>query len=294
MWGFEGAGKCRIGQAKLRSAQTYPRYLYRVNAGSLRGLGSYLKHRSFEEVFSHTLSSLASLEFSSEFSAIGIGILQARSHPTPPRTMSSPKVALITAASTGLGAAIARTLVIELGMSVVINYHRNTDRAAKLVQELQDDCGVRYAKSGAPVPVVKMIQADVGEKSDVYRLVEKAAEEFDGRLDVVISNVGWTRMRNFSDLEDGLDEEDWDRCFAANVKSHLWLFHAAKKYLEESNQRERGAAVFVSTASVAGVKPSGSSLVSSGYRQSVNVAANEISFDHVVLRRYESRSYPSR
>ncbi|KEZ43958.1 putative short chain protein [Scedosporium apiospermum] len=174
--------------------------------------------------------------------------------------MSSPKVALITAASTGLGAAIARTLVIELGMSVVINYHRNTDRAAKLVQELQDDCGVRYAKSGAPVPVVKMIQADVGEKSDVYRLVEKAAEEFDGRLDVVISNVGWTRMRNFSDLEDGLDEEDWDRCFAANVKSHLWLFHAAKKYLEESNQRERGAAVFVSTASVAGVKPSGSSL----------------------------------
>lgn len=49
-------------------------------------------------------------------------------------------------------------------------------------------------------------------------------------------------------------EEDWDRCFLYNVKSHLWLLHAAKPYLEESE----GA--FVTTASVAGVKPSGSSL----------------------------------
>lgn len=49
-------------------------------------------------------------------------------------------------------------------------------------------------------------------------------------------------------------DEDWDRCFLYNVKSHLWLMHAAKEALEHSE----GA--FITTASVAGVKPSGSSL----------------------------------
>lgn len=49
-------------------------------------------------------------------------------------------------------------------------------------------------------------------------------------------------------------DEDWDKCFLYNVKSHLWLMHAAKEELE----RREGA--FVTTASVAGMKPSGSSL----------------------------------
>lgn len=49
-------------------------------------------------------------------------------------------------------------------------------------------------------------------------------------------------------------DEDWDRCFLYNVKAHLWLLHAAKAELE----RTEGA--FITTASIAGVKPSGSSL----------------------------------
>ncbi|KAF5656715.1 major facilitator family transporter [Fusarium heterosporum] len=95
---------------------------------------------------------------------------------------------------------------------------------------------------------------------EIKSLVDEAASRFGGRLDVVISNVGWTQMRQFSDLDNNVDEDDWDRCYTANVKSHLWLFHAAKQYLEESNKREAGGAVFVSTASLAGVIPSGSSI----------------------------------
>jgi NAD(P)-dependent dehydrogenase (short-subunit alcohol dehydrogenase family) len=75
-----------------------------------------------------------------------------------------------------------------------------------------------------------------------------------GRLDIVISNHGWTRLTNFLDFSEGTLESDWDKCFTYNVKSHLWLMEAAKSHLDESE----GA--FVSTASLAGVKPSGSSL----------------------------------
>lgn len=49
-------------------------------------------------------------------------------------------------------------------------------------------------------------------------------------------------------------EDDWDRCFNMNVKSHLWLMHAARKHLDETEGS------FITTASVAGVNHSGSSL----------------------------------
>lgn len=75
-----------------------------------------------------------------------------------------------------------------------------------------------------------------------------------GRLDVVVSNAGWTRITNFADLEEGMNDDDWDRCYLYNVKAHLWLMHASKEHLEKTE----GA--FLTTASVAGVKPSGSSL----------------------------------
>lgn len=92
-------------------------------------------------------------------------------------------------------------------------------------------------------------------RSDIVRLVDETVRVM-GRIDVVISNNGFTRFRDFMDLEDNVDEEDWDLCFNANVKCHLWLMHAAKPHLEPAE----GA--FISTASLAGVVPSGSSLVS--------------------------------
>lgn len=50
-------------------------------------------------------------------------------------------------------------------------------------------------------------------------------------------------------------EEDWDRAFNINVKSHLWLMHAAKEHLDAT------AGAFITTASTAGMSHSGSSLV---------------------------------
>jgi len=75
-----------------------------------------------------------------------------------------------------------------------------------------------------------------------------------GRLDVVVSNAGWTRITNFASIDEAMVDEDWDKCFVMNVKTHLWLAYAAREALAGSE----GA--FITTASVAGVKPSGSSL----------------------------------
>ncbi len=165
------------------------------------------------------------------------------------------KVALVTAGSAGLGAAAARALASE-GMRVVINYSADKERADALLESLygiwcdkyeSDDGGWDFQSYAIP--------ADLGVRAEVTQLVDETIRVM-RRLDVVVSNGGWTRFSNFADLEDGVEEADWDRCFNMNVKSHLWLMHAAKKHLEKTE----GA--FITTASLAGVIPSGSSLVS--------------------------------
>ncbi|GAB7352534.1 hypothetical protein MBLNU459_g2926t1 [Dothideomycetes sp. NU459] len=159
------------------------------------------------------------------------------------------KVALVTASSAGLGAAIAKALGKE--MRVVINYNSSRERADAVLAELSKNSALADGKSS---PRYHAIQADVSRKSEIERLVKETVSTM-GRLDVVVSNAGWTRMSNFADLDDNVVEEDWDRCFNVNVKSHLFLLHAARKHLDESEGS------FVTVASVAGVKPSGSSLL---------------------------------
>lgn len=164
--------------------------------------------------------------------------------------MSTAPVALVTAGSAGLGAATARLFARE-GMRVAVNYAGNEERANKLAEELAAISPDSLGKSDFVA-----IRADLAVKDQIAGLVEQTVKAF-GRLDVVFSNGGWTKFRNINDLDDNVNEEDWDRCFMMNVKSHLFLMHAAKKYLDESE----GA--FITTASLAGVTVSGSSLVGS-------------------------------
>jgi NAD(P)-dependent dehydrogenase (short-subunit alcohol dehydrogenase family) len=171
-----------------------------------------------------------------------------------------PPVALITAGTAGLGAATAR-LFAKAGIRVVVNYHSDENRALVLVEELKRLSSIPKDPEARDA-IAFSEKADLSSKTDIQKLVENTVRVM-GRLDIVFSNGGWTRLRDINDLEDNLDEEDWDRCFNMNVKQHLWLMHAAKPYLEATE----GA--FITTASLAGVKVSGSSLVitSSSYNQ---------------------------
>src|SRR6187200_2211719 len=87
------------------------------------------------------------------------------------------KVAVVTGASKGIGAAIAKRLAAE-GASVVGNYSSSKTGADKMVSEI-------IAAGGKAMAV----QADVARKMDVERLFAKANEAF-GRLDVLVNNAG--------------------------------------------------------------------------------------------------------
>jgi NAD(P)-dependent dehydrogenase (short-subunit alcohol dehydrogenase family) len=169
-------------------------------------------------------------------------------------TFSIPgSVVLITAGTSGLGLCTADKL-IRAGARVVVNYASNEERAKNVVEQLRKTASEHHTNTDS-APQCLAIRADVTQKSEIQRLVHETVAAM-GKIDAVVSNAGWTKFANFFDIDDNVDEDVWDRCYAANVKSHLFLCHAARKYLEDA----KGA--FVMTSSVAGVKPSGSCIVS--------------------------------
>ena len=91
----------------------------------------------------------------------------------------------------------------------VINYANNTQRAKDLVEELHK---IPSNSQSTEKPRFEAIQADVGDLAALKRLVQETVSKF-GRLDVVVSNAGWTRVTNFANLDEAMVEEDWDKCF---------------------------------------------------------------------------------
>lgn len=167
--------------------------------------------------------------------------------------MTPPLVALITAGSAGLGAATAR-LFARNGIRLVISYDINGQRAYDLVEELTNISPLTAASTDCQDNYVAL-KVDLAEKDQISQLVDNTIFIM-GKLDIVFSNGTWIRLRDINDLDDNVNEEDWDMCFNMNVKSHLWLMHAAKPYLDQTE------GVFITTACLSGVIVSGSSLVS--------------------------------
>src|SRR6202521_3483473 len=87
------------------------------------------------------------------------------------------KVAVVTGASKGIGAAIAKHLADE-GASVVVNYSSSTEGADGVVAQITGEGGRAVA-----------VQANVAKKSDIDRLFAETRKAF-GRLDVLVNNAG--------------------------------------------------------------------------------------------------------
>jgi len=123
------------------------------------------------------------------------------------------KVAVVTGASKGIGAGIAKQFAAE-GAAVVVNYASSKSDADKVVDEI--------AKRGGKAIAV---QGDVAKKKDIERLFAETKKAF-GRLDVLVNNAGVYR---FDPLE-AVTEEEFHREFKTNVLGLILTTQEALKH----------------------------------------------------------------
>ena len=129
----------------------------------------------------------------------------------------SGKVAVVTGASKGIGAGIAKQLAAE-GAAVVVNYSSSKTDADKVVAEI----------TGAGGKAVTM-QADLAKKADIERLFAETKKAF-GRLDILVNNAG---IYGFSPLED-VTEEYFHKQFNLNVLGLILASQAAVKLMDSA------------------------------------------------------------
>jgi NADP-dependent 3-hydroxy acid dehydrogenase YdfG len=144
-------------------------------------------------------------------------------------------VALITGASSGIGAATARLLAGE-GVAVAL--------AARRIDRLKDLAEEIGSAGGRALPV----EADVTSRADAESAVERAVTEF-GRLDILVNNAGVMLLGPILDAP----VEEWERMIRLNVLGLLYCSKAAVPHLlQAAEQGPRGVADLVNISSVAG------------------------------------------
>lgn len=126
------------------------------------------------------------------------------------------KVAVVTGASKGIGAGIAKALAAE-GAAVVVNYASSKAGADAVVQAITEAGGKAVA-----------VQGDVAKADQAKALIDAAVQNF-GRLDVLVNNSG---IYEFSGIED-ITEEHYRKTFEVNVLGVLLTTQAAVKHLGE-------------------------------------------------------------
>jgi NADP-dependent 3-hydroxy acid dehydrogenase YdfG len=143
--------------------------------------------------------------------------------------------ALVTGASSGIGAATARRLAAE-GSAVALAARR-IDRLEALATELREQGGRAVA-----------IEADITDREQAVAAVKRTVEEL-GRLDTVINNAGVMLLGPAVDAP----VDEWDRMVALNVQGLLYVTHAAVPHLLEAAETgPRRVADLVNISSVAG------------------------------------------
>src|SRR5262249_46116216 len=145
------------------------------------------------------------------------------------------KVAVVTGASKGIGASIARHLAAE-GAAVVVNYASSTKDADRVVAEIARDGGRAIA-----------VQADVAKQRDVERLFDETKKAF-GRLDILVNNAG---LYEFAPLE-AITEAHVRKLFDVNIFGVLFASQAAARYFDAAG----GSIINISSVATSQTLPS--------------------------------------
>ena len=150
------------------------------------------------------------------------------------------KVAVVTGASKGIGADIAKALAAE-GASVVVNYASSKEGADKVVAAIAQKGGKAIA-----------VQGDVSKQDDITRLFAETQKAF-GRLDILVNNAG---VYSFAPL-DQITEEVFHQQFNLNVLGLLLTTREAARYFDGD-----GASVINISSAISRVLPPGTSTYS--------------------------------
>lgn len=129
------------------------------------------------------------------------------------------KTALVTGASRGIGAAIARRLAAD-GASVAITYSKGADAAAQIVKAIEDAGGRAIA-----------IQANATDARAVNAAVEQTVKTF-GQLDILVNNAGTAIPKPFEEAT----LEEMDQMIDLNVRGVFIATQAALKHLKEGGR----------------------------------------------------------
>jgi 3-oxoacyl-[acyl-carrier protein] reductase len=166
------------------------------------------------------------------------------------------KVAVVTGASKGIGAGIARALAAE-GAAVVVNYASSKAGADKVVTDIEQAGGRAIA-----------VQGDVSKADQAQGLIDAAVDRY-GRLDVLVNNSG---VYEFAPI-DAVTEDQYRRMFDVNVLGVLLATQAAARHLGEG-----GSVINISSAITSLLPPD--SAVYSGTKGAVDAItgalANEL------------------
>src|SRR5215472_14462468 len=145
----------------------------------------------------------------------------------------SAKVAVVTGASKGIGAAIAKRLAAE-GASVVVNYSSSKADGEKVAKEIA-------AKGGKAT----VVQANMSKPDEIERLFAKAKKEF-GRVDILVNNAG---IYEFLPL-DKVTEEHFHKQYNLNVLGLLLASQAAAKQFDGAGGNIINISSVVSTLAI--------------------------------------------
>lgn len=128
----------------------------------------------------------------------------------------SNKVAIVTGASKGIGASIAKYFAAE-GAKVVVNYASSREGAEKVVTSITENGGIAIA-----------IKADVSKATEVSQLFEETKKAF-GQVDILVNNAG---IYQFSPIET-FSEDSFHQQFNTNVLGSLLTISEAVKQFDE-------------------------------------------------------------
>jgi 3-oxoacyl-[acyl-carrier protein] reductase len=149
------------------------------------------------------------------------------------------KVAIITGGAGGIGSAVCKKLADE-GVSVVITYNSNADKANELLSQLKNDNN-------------SVFHAPVNDSEALKNLAVFVKDKY-GRLDILVNNAGITTPVAHDDL-DSLTDEWIDKIFTTNFRGSFAMIRACKNLLLKSND-----GLVVNISSVAGVTGIGSNV----------------------------------